>query len=72
MVWATPTITLSCALPFLPAALAVIMTGPPAATPVARPKDGSMVTIDVLPLIQLNATPLMTLPFASFAVAVNC
>jgi hypothetical protein len=63
-------VTVTVAEPLLPPLLAV-MVAVPAATAVTRPLDDT-VAIAVLELAQVNVTPLIVVPFWSFAVAASC
>src|SRR6266513_2149363 len=63
--------TVTVAAPLWPSLVAVIVTGPPAATPVARPLA---LTLAMAPSLEVQVTgrPASALPFASRAVALNC
>ncbi len=64
-------VTVTAAVPLWPSLVAVIVTGPPAATPVTTPLPSTVAT-DVLLDAQVIARPVSTFPFASFVVAVSC
>ncbi len=49
----------------------MIVTGPPAATPVTRPLLLTVAS-EVLPEVHVITRPVSTFPFASFVVAVSC
>ena len=65
-----PPVTVTLAVPLCPSLVAVIV-GDPAATPVTSPL-ALTVAAAVLPLVQVTARPVSTLPAASFVVAVSC
>jgi hypothetical protein len=58
------------AVPLLPATVAVMVTGPPAETPVINPA-GETVAIDALLVVQVATCPLMTTLFWSRTIAVS-
>jgi hypothetical protein len=58
------------AVPLFPSLVAVIVTGPPAATPVTSPLLDTL-AMAVLALDQVTTRPVSGLPLASFGVAVN-
>src|SRR5439155_924875 len=62
--------TVTAAVPACPSLVAVIVTAP-TATPVTRPLAETVPTAP-LPVVQVSARPLRTLPLASFRVAVSC
>src|SRR6266853_1043568 len=59
------------AVPLLPSLVAVIVTGPPAATPVTRPLPFTLAIVLSLDC-QVITRPVSGLPLASFGVAVSC
>src|SRR5438552_1975726 len=62
--------TVTAAVPACPSLVAVIVTAP-TATPVTRPLAETVPTAP-LPVVQVSARPLSTLPLASLRVAVSC
>src|SRR5712692_8500871 len=64
-------VTVTDAMPLWPSLVAVIVTGPPAATPVTSPLPFTVAT-PKLPLAQVTTRPDNGLPPASFGVAVSC
>ena len=62
--------TVTAAVPACPSLVAVIVTAP-TATPVTRPLAETVPTAP-LPVVQVSARPLRTLPLASLRVAVSC
>src|SRR5713101_5269720 len=64
-------VTVTADVPLLPSLVAVIVTGPPAATPVTSPLPFT-VAIDVLALAHVTTRPDSALPLASRGVAVSC
>jgi hypothetical protein len=58
-------------VPFTPSLVAVIVTGPPTATPVTRPLTSTVATA-VLFELHVTARPVSTLPAASLVTAVSC
>jgi hypothetical protein len=58
-------------VPVFVSLVAVITTGPPAATPVTRPVASTVATALLLEL-HVTVRPLSTVPFASFVTAVSC
>jgi len=65
-------VTVMEAVPPFPSDVAVIVTGPPGATPVTRPVLAFTVATATLLELQEIARPVRTFPFASFVVAVSC
>jgi hypothetical protein len=63
--------TVIAAVPLCPSLVAVIITGPTAATPVTSPCEFTAAAA-VLPLAHVTARPVSTLPAASFVVGVSC
>ena len=63
--------TVTVAAPLWPSLVAVIVTGPPAATPVARPLALTLAMVPSLE-VQVTGRPASALPFASRGVALNC
>src|SRR5437879_11106670 len=63
--------TVTAPVPLFPSLVAVIVTGPPAETPVTRPL-GLTVASETLLLVQVTTRPVSTFPAASFVVAANC
>src|SRR5258707_15710197 len=58
-------------LPLLPSLVAVIVTGPPAATPLTSPLPFTPAIVLLLDC-QVTTRPVSGLPLASFGVAVSC
>jgi hypothetical protein len=65
-------VTVMEAVPVFPSDVAVIVTGPPGATPVTRPVLAFTAATAALLELQEIERPVRTLPFASFGVAANC
>src|SRR5882672_3075138 len=63
--------TVIAPVPLCPSLVAVIVTGPPAETPVTNPV-GFTVATAVLLLVHITRRPVRTFPTASFVVAVSC
>src|SRR5690606_2138499 len=63
-------VTVSCAVPLLPSLVAVMVTGPPADTPVTTPPAETVATL-AAPLVQVTARPLSAAPAASRTVTVS-
>jgi hypothetical protein len=59
-------------VPLTPSLVAVIVTGPPTATPVTRPLFASTVATDVLFELHVTTRPVSTLPPTSLVTAVSC
>src|SRR5581483_6543347 len=66
-----PVTTLAVAVPVLPSLEAVIVTGPPTATPVTRPCEDTL-TIAVLLDDHVTVRPVSVLPAASLRMADSC
>src|SRR2546428_4633185 len=64
-------VTVPAAVPLRPSLVAVIVTGPPAATPVTSPLASTVATAGV-PLAHVTVRPVSGLPLASCGVAVSC
>src|SRR5260370_27527229 len=64
-------VTVMAAVPFCPSLSAVIVTGPPAPTPVTSPL-GDTVATAVFPLDHVTTRPESGVPLASSGVAVSC
>src|SRR5689334_24095499 len=64
-------VTLTVAVPLLPSLVAVIVTGPPAPTPVTSPLELTLAIVLSLDC-QVITRPVNGLPFASLGVAVSC
>src|SRR5207245_8397403 len=64
-------VTVTAAVPLRPSLVAVIVTGPPAATPVTSPLASTVATAGV-PLAHVTVRPVSGLPLASCGVAVSC
>jgi hypothetical protein len=58
-------------VPVFASLVAVIVTGPPAATAVTRPPASAVATVGLLE-VHVTVRPVSTLPFASMSVAVSC
>jgi hypothetical protein len=65
-------VTVTEAVPLFPSAVAVIVTGPPGATPVTRPVLAFTVAAATLLELHEIPRPVRTFPFASFVVATSC
>ncbi len=65
------TVTVTLAVPLCPSLVAVIVTGPPAATPLTSPLPFTLAIALVLDC-QVMTRPVNGLPFASLRVAVSC
>ena len=63
--------TVTAPVPLFPSLVAVIVTGPPEATPVTNPLALTVATAALL-VTHVTARPVSTLPAASFVVAVSC
>src|SRR5205823_3088920 len=68
---ATGAVTVILAVPLLPSLVAVIVTGPPAATPVTSPLPFTLAIVLSLDA-QVITRPVSGLPFASVGVALSC
>jgi hypothetical protein len=64
-------VTVIEAVPVLVSLAAVIVTGPPADTPVTKPFASTVATASLLEL-QVTRRPARTFPLASLATAVSC
>jgi len=64
-------VTVIAAVPVCPSLVAVMVTGPPAVTPVTSPLDET-VAMDALLVVHVTVRPVSTFPAASVVVAVNC
>src|SRR2546429_3697909 len=64
-------VTVTAAVPLWPSLVAVIVTGPPAATPLTSPLPFTL-AIALLLDCQVTTRPVNGLPFASLGVAVSC
>src|SRR5438445_6065312 len=64
-------VTVTVAVPLCPSLVAVIVTGPPAATPLTSPLPFTL-AIALLLDCQVTTRPVNGLPFASLGVAVSC
>src|SRR5690349_22764983 len=64
-------VTLTVAVPLWPSLVAVIVTGPPAPTPVTRPLEFTLAMVLSLDC-HVMTRPVSGLPFASLGVAVSC
>src|SRR2546421_8671378 len=65
------TVTVTLAVPLCPSLVAVIVTGPPAATPLTSPLPFTL-AIALLLDCQVTTRPVSGLPFVSLGVAVSC
>src|SRR6266566_539329 len=63
--------TVTAPVPLCPSLVAVIVTGPPAATPVTNPVGLTLASATLL-LTHVTRRPVSTFPAASFVVAVSC
>src|SRR6266508_402036 len=64
-------VTVIAAVPVCPSLVAVMVTGPPAVTPVTSPLDET-VAMDALLVVHVTVRPVSTFPAASCVVAVSC
>ncbi len=64
-------VTVIAAVPVCPSLVAVMVTGPPAVTPVTSPVDET-VAMAALLVVHVTVRPVSTFPAASVVVAVNC
>ncbi len=64
-------VTVIAAVPLCPSLVAVIVTGPPAVTPVTSPVDETVATAALL-VVHVTVRPVSTFPAASCVVAVSC
>src|SRR5439155_25859079 len=64
-------LTVTAAVPLWPSLVAVMVTGPPAATPVTSPLPLTVATAALL-VAHMTVRPVSTLPLASFVVAMSC
>jgi len=64
-------VTVTAAVPLCASLVAVIVTGPPTATPVTSPVDETVATA-ALPVVQVTTRPVSTFLAASLVVAASC
>src|SRR5436309_12826864 len=64
-------VTVIAAVPVCPSLVAVMVTGPPAVTPVTSPVDETVAMAASL-VVHVTVRPVSTFPAASVVVAVNC